>query len=256
MHYTEKDVELLLQEVEQNFSAYLAKAEESEKEEKEKEKKDEPKDEAPHKEEESKEAPKEEKPESKEMAEPEKEEAKPEHDDEACDYDDEDHAHMQKMYMSMKKGELKAHHDAVKMALDKCGMDKCGGMEMSEMKKTEVSFEIDTKKFTQEIALLKSEISQEKAKNEKLTQEMVQVEKFVEKLLEKKPAPAAKAFTSLDVIQKSEAIKEEKSLSKSEINQILAQKAQDPSLSKSDRELINQYCLSGGSTKIISHLLK
>lgn len=256
MHYTDKDVELLLQEVETNFAAFMAKSEETEKEEKKSKEKEEREEETPPKKEESSEVPKEEKQESKEEPKEEHKEAQPEHkDDDACDYDDEDHAHMQKMYMSMKKGELKAHHDAVKMALDKCGMDKCGEMDMSEMKKSE-SFQIDTSKFSQEIALLKSEISTEKAKNEKLTQEMNQVEKFVEKLLANKPAPAAKAFTSLDIIQKSEVSKEEKTLSKSEVTEILNRKAQDPSLSKSDRELINQYCLMGGSTQIISHLLK
>lgn len=36
----------------------------------------------------------------------------------ACDYDAEDLAHMDKMYASMSKGELLAHHDAVRKALD------------------------------------------------------------------------------------------------------------------------------------------
>ncbi|CAM6004813.1 unnamed protein product [Sphagnum balticum] len=41
----------------------------------------------------------------------------------AHDYDDEDLAHMEKMYMSMSPGELKAHHDCI------AKIAKCGGME-------------------------------------------------------------------------------------------------------------------------------
>jgi hypothetical protein len=45
---------------------------------------------------------------------------------EGHDYDAEDLAHMQKMYMSMSKAELMAHHDACRAALDAQGMGKCG----------------------------------------------------------------------------------------------------------------------------------
>lgn len=46
---------------------------------------------------------------------------------EGHDYDAEDLEHLQKMYMSMSRGELMAHHDACRAALDAQGMEKCGG---------------------------------------------------------------------------------------------------------------------------------
>lgn len=45
---------------------------------------------------------------------------------EGHDYDAEDLAHLQQMYMSMSKAELLAHHDACRAALDSKGMEQCG----------------------------------------------------------------------------------------------------------------------------------
>lgn len=295
MQFNDKELTKLIEDVEKEFNAHLAKAEENFKLAKSEEansaapKVDEPVTETKVEEqplvkaeEEKKEEKKEDKPEEKkeESAEKPAEEAaaKPAEDkqeapkedapkaeekpaeeakcgEDGCDYDEEDFEHMHKMYASMSKGELKAHHDAVRKALDSQGMAKCGEM---EMKKAEETVEVKAEAVqpeTKEVELLKSELETQKAKAEELKKNLDAVSEFLSKLV-KKTAPAGKAITSLDVITKSEDIKEEKELTKSEITSILAKKAADPSLSKSDREAINAYYLNGASINSISHLLK
>lgn len=206
-------------------------------------------------------------------------------------YDAEDMAHLEKMYASMSREELICHHDAIKMALDAsaaaaapapgaapdalaapapdAGVDKMGmAMAMSEkqaksgdtMSKTEtnasVEIKIEDQKPSKEVELLKSEVAAEKAKVDGLQKNLDAVTAFITKLVEKKAAPQGKAITSLESIAKSEGSNEEASLSKGEITAILAKKAADPSLKKSDRDAINAYYLNSGSINSISHLLK
>jgi hypothetical protein len=109
-----------------------------------------------------------------------------------------------------------------------------------------------------EIDLVKSELQTANAKYEDLKKNFDAVAAFLTKLVEKKAAPAAKAITHLDVIAKSEGAEgEEKTLTKSEIHDVLCKKSSEPSLKKSDREAINVYYAQGQiDTKGISHLLK
>jgi len=107
-----------------------------------------------------------------------------------------------------------------------------------------------------ELELLKSEVAAEKAKTETLQKNLDAVSSFLTKLVEKRVAPQGKAITSLDVIAKSESVKEEKILTKNEIDSALSRKAQDSKLEKSDRDAINAYYLNGASIKTINHLLK
>ena len=297
MQYTDQEFDKLISDVEKEFTAHLAKAEENcrlakaedsaapsveplakaEEEKKPEEKKEEKKPE--EKEPEAKEEPKEESKESKEPEQkeeekkpeeakeeekkPEGEAAAPAAEDKGHDYDEEDLAHMDKMYMSMGKGELKAHHDSVRKALD-AGMAKCGEMTMGKSEtepvavevKPEIVAEIVKEEPNKELELLKSEVETQKAKAEGLQKSLDAVSAFLTKLVEKKVAPQGKAITSLDVIAKSEGAQEEKTLSKSEIDSKLLTKAQDPKLEKSDRALINAFYLENGSINSISHLLK
>ena len=293
MQFTEQELNKLIENLEKTFGADLAKAEEAiavpatgvpaqtevlakAEEEKKEEKPAESKEEAKPENKEAKPEDKEEKPESKEEApaaeaKPEdKEAAAPEskedapaapaaEGDDACDYDDEDHAHMNSMYASMSKGELRAHHDAVKNALDSKGMAKCGEMAMTKSETTETVVEVKTETPVQqpsnEMELLKSEFEATKAKAEGLQKNLDAVTEFLTKLV-KKSAPQGKAITNMEVITKSEETVEEKPLTKSEIGAILTKKSADPSLSKNDRELINAYYLNGASINTISHLLK
>jgi hypothetical protein len=299
MQYTEKELQKLIENVEKEFTAHLAKAEEGFKatlaksesaesaapsvdgtEPLAKAEDDKPAKAEDEKKEDKEEAPKsDEKPaaEAKEGEKPAEAPAKEEGKEEApaapeakeapaanadgCDYDDEDMDHMHKMYASMSKGELKAHHDAIKKTLD--GM--CGGemapapaaaAPMAKSEETAVAVEVKPEVIqpAQDVELLKSEVEAKTAKIAELQKNLELVTEFVTKLA-KKSAPQGKAITHLETIAKTE-VKEEKELSKSEITTILAKKAADPSLSKSDRDAINAYYLTGASINKINHLLK
>ncbi len=112
------------------------------------------------------------------------------------------------------------------------------------------------KSENQELELVKAENEANKVKAETLQKTLDVATAFLTKLVEKKGAPAGKAITSLDVIAKSEGEKEEKTLSKVEIDSILNKKAADPKLEKSDRDAINAFYLSNAGINSISHLLK
>lgn len=267
MEFTETELSDLIKSVEKEFSAHLlAKSEEEAPEKKEEPSKEEPKEEKKeeHKEEPKEESHKEESKEEGEKHEGEKEEHKevpkeeaheeeaPEHDEDSHGYDDEDMEHMHKMYSSMSKGELKAHHDCIKKCLD-------GHKEGAPMAKSEVTEAIEIPSVNlEEVALLKSEFEAVKAEKEKLQKNLDVATEFLTKLV-KKTVPASKAITSLEVINKNEASNEDayKTLSKSEITAKLNKAASNPSLAKSDRDLINAfYCTSNPNIESISHLLK
>jgi len=280
MQYTQSELAKLIETVETEFSGFLAKsetaasavaplakAEDAKPEDKKDEKPSEKKDEKPkEKEDKAEEKRGEEKPdatpEHKEEDAP-KGEAEPkapaaaegqEAGQEHHGYDEEDMEHMHKMYASMSKAELKAHHDAIM----KCGAaaqpaaQPAGDMPMA---KSETVQPTEVKVETQpETALLKSELETTKAQNEELKKNLDGIKEFLTKLV--KTVPQGKAITSLDVVAKSETAQEPKELSKSEISQKLSQKAADPTLTKSDREAINNYYLNGANLNTISHLLK
>lgn len=288
MQYTEKELAKLIDDVEKEFTAHLAKAEEdfklaksdesaaapslakAEEEKKPEEKKEEPKAEekkeekpAEEKAPEAKEAPAaeaKEAPDAEEKKEaPAKEAKAPEAPAEGEDhgYDDEDMEHMHQMYSSMSHGELKAHHDAVRKALDAKGMEKGGETpaEAPAMAKTETETSVEVK--PEETQLLKSEIAAKDAKIDELKKTLDGVSEILTRLT-KRSAPAGKAITSLDVVAKSESAETEvKTFTKSEITSILSKKAADPTLTKSDRDAINAYYGSNQvSIEKISHLLK
>jgi hypothetical protein len=260
MQYTESQLTKLIEDVEKEFTAHLAKAEGG--------------DVAPlMKAEDGKKPPeKEKKPEeTKPEGEPKPEDKKPEDEptsnkpptEGGHDYDDEDMTHLKKMYMSMSKAELKVHHDAI------AEIAKCGDMSMAETQEPPMAKSEETKPVVEvkpetiqvdpEATMLKAELAVANDKLEKLQKNFDAVQAFLTKLVEKKAAPAAKAITNLDAVTKDGGSNtgEEKTLSKSEIDSILTKKSQDPTLKKSEREAINDYYLSGNyDVKGISHLLK
>ena len=71
-----------------------------------------------------------------------------------------------------------------------------------------------------------------------------------------KKAPARKAITEISVIEKSEKTVEPVKLSKPEIIKVLSEKTQEPTLSKSDRDLIDSFCYGKVGVEKIQHLLK
>jgi hypothetical protein len=264
MQYTETELSDLIKSVEAEFSAHLSlkksedfppKKEKPEDEEGEKEKShEEPKEEAaPEKEEgEKSEGEGEKHAEHEEGEKPEGEKHEEGHDEDAHDYDDEDMAQMHEMYSSMKKGELKAHHDCIKKCLD-------AHKEGPAMEKSEKAAAIEIPAVNnEEIALLKSEVKAEKAKADELKKSLDMVTELLTKMVGK-TAPKAKAVTELQVINKSEEVKanDVKSLSKKEVTEKLNKAASRPDLAKSDRDAINAFYLSSNpNIESISHLLK
>lgn len=198
-------------------------------------------------------------------------------------YDDEDMSHMHSMYSSMSKGELKAHHDCIRKCMDGMGLAKCedgmakaetsdaakdaegyrpnGGPKDGEAAKAKTPASSDAQALNKsekdvavdEISLLKSELEAVKAKSaeEKKTLNE-QVEKFLTAFVAK-TAPAGKAITSLDIIAKTENGKEEKTLTKSEIDAKLLAKSRS-NISKADRDAINGYYFSKNIEQV-RHLL-
>lgn len=305
--YTEAQLNALLAQVEAEFAPFLNKTEADvllAKAEDDGDKKPEPKDDKPKDEGEAPEAPKEGEgkedgegpPAAKEDAPPAEGAPAPAEgeappaaaaDDAACppgdpgcDYDDEDHAHMAEMYGSMSPAELKAHHDAVRKALDAQGgmaaaaapapeappadagavpppaapMDKCG-----EMMKSEGSIEVPAEAMVpaKDAEMLKSELAARTNELEELKKSADVMKAFITKLFDKKKAPAGKAITDLGVLEKSEGTNVEKNFSKGEITKILTAKTNNPTLAKSDRDAITAY-YTGGQVNLdsIRHLLK
>ncbi len=260
MKMTQADFEKLITDVEKEFDLFLAKAEsEAKPEESMAKSEDKAEDKPEEKKEESKEEAKEEAKEDSAKADDKEEEKKD--DEDKHDYDEEDMEEMHKMYSSMSKGELKAHREAV----EKSWMHKCGDMQVAkseqheeeQLKKSE-----EVQKVEQEIALTKSELEAKTKELEGAKKENEDLKKSVEELVGAlngfvtKKGPTRKAVTSVEYIKKSETEEApKKELNKSEITAILKKKAADPSLSKSDREAINQYYLKGASLDTVKHLL-
>lgn len=105
--------------------------------------------------------------------------------------------------------------------------------------------------------LLKSEIDKVKAENSDLKKNLENVASLWKQFVDKNmPAPTQKAITSVDVIAKSEGSGEVTPMTKAEVTAVLLRKSQDPTLAKSDRELINAFYLNSAGIETISHLLK
>jgi len=266
--YNENDLNKLIADVTSEFTAHLAKAEESfnakPKEEPEKDESKEPKKEEASEDKgekpESKEEPKAEgeQPEAKEAA-PKEGEKKPaeerkEGESEEHGYDNEDLEHLGKMYGSMSKAELRVHHDEIRKCMDAHGAAQAAPAAQPQpeaMAKSEKDVAIAP---TEEVSLLKSELEAAKAEKEDLKKNLDAVSAFLTKFVEK-TVPAGKAITSLDIIAKSSEV-QEKTLSKSEIDAKLMAKAKESSLSKSDRDAINSYYCGSKNVELVKHLLK
>jgi len=279
MKYTPEAVAKLVADVELAFTAELAnkKSTLAKSEDGEKPAEDKHEEKPEHKEA----APAEgEKPEAKEEGKEEHHEEKPEHEakeghEQGHDYDEEDMAHMDKMYRSMSPAEQSAHHSCLQKCMGKTeakpaemekhekakdlgteGHKSGGEMSADAPSKTpgakspasKADGEQMEKSENTEVELLKNELAAEKA-------EKAAIKEFLTALA-KKTVPQGKAITSLDVIAKSETPVEVKTPTKSEIHKILM--AKDPSkLEKSDRDAINSFYLNGQvNINSISHLLK
>lgn len=260
--WTEKDALELIAKVESEFMAHLttleqpmAKSEDESKEDESKEETAEQKEAAAKKKKED-ESKKEEASEEKsgEMAAMDKAESSVVEPSEEKEIED--------LYASMTKAEKDAHYGALKKV-----------MATEEMKKSEqapASTEVKTED-NKEVALIKAEFDAVKASNEELKKANEELKKAAEetqknlnaviealksRFVKKPAAPKQKAITELSALSKSEKTGSETSeLSRNEVKKILTEKAKEPTLKKSDRDLINAYCYEKVGVDKIKHLL-
>lgn len=123
-------------------------------------------------------------------------------------------------------------------------VDGANGGEKLAVKKSENS----------EVAALKAELELQKAQAEKTDAALGSLVKAFTNVLGQ---PVRKAVTDLTFVPKTDgpAI-DVKNMSRSQVTEKLAQVTKDPSLKKSDRELIDSYYVNGVSLDKIAHLLK
>jgi hypothetical protein len=152
---------------------------------------------------------------------------------------------VEELYKSMSEEDKRAHYDALKKV-----------MAVEEMKKSEVAAAPKEETKNDETSLLKSELEAVKAANAELkkSQEEI-VAALAKRFAPKATAPKQKAITELGALNKSEQKDTETAMSDAQIRKILGQKAMDPSLKKSDRDLINAYCYNKVDVSAVKHLI-
>jgi hypothetical protein len=218
MKYSEQEMASLINEVETQFADYLAKAEVQPEQSLQK----------------------------TEIEEVNEELAKTENNVE-LDYDADDYVEMDKLYQSMSKAEQEAHYKSLKKSLfvEEVKIEKKEKVVVKEEKLEKAEFDI-----------VKEENAELKKNLEKLTAAFT---KFIQK-----PAPKRKAITKIEYIKKNEVevstdgkpVIDVSKLSKNEISNKLTEKIRSGNLQKSDREAIDNYCLSDKpSIDSIKHLL-
>ena len=169
---------------------------------------------------------------------------------EDLDYTNEDYDTIDEIYSSMNKSEKEAHYNSIKKSL-------------SENSEQEFEGEIEDKsEVVVEDSMIKSENEELKTQNEELKKSIGTMNELLDKMFNKtKKAPAQKAMTGYTVVEKSEGFAEEKdevdfsTMTKGEITSKIKTVDQN-TLTKSDRNAINDYYLNNGSVESIKHLIK
>lgn len=233
-----QDLQKMIEQLEKEFSMLLAKSEHEEEKKEEKEKVEEERVEKEEKVEHEEE--KEELKEKVEKEEEEKKEEKEEGEDEP--YTKEEIEELYRLYSALSDRERQIH----KEILEKCG-------EIKVAKSEQLQYEQILK------SELKQEIEQLKKENAELKKSLNELVGRLLNAIQKNP-PVRKTFNVLtkneDSIGGQDKTDIEK-LSKSEIAEILKNKAASFTLSKSDREAINKYFITGQKDiSLIKHLLK
>lgn len=208
---------------------------------------------------------------------------------------DEDYQSIDELYGSMNKSEIEAHYQAAKKAYSeeinksddddlsehaksqrskeaqKAAVQANSAKDKSGKSKIDAGYDKVTNHKEKKIAdeefsagsAFKSEGDEDLFKeNEELKKNLQTTNELLEKLFKTKKAPEGKALTGLNVIKKSEGgefeeeTKETKiaSMSKSEITSKL-NSIDYGSITKSDRNAINDYCLNNTSVDSIKHLI-
>jgi len=252
MKYSEKEMASLISEVERQFADYLAKAEEKQGEKLEKsETIQDTQEEIVNETEETVEEQADESQELEKTEEPQE-----------FDYNEEDFIMMDNTYRSMSKAEQEVHFQSLKKVIFGEEVEKTEEVVEKTEEITEKVEEVVEK--TEEIKkeediLEKKEFDMLKQENLELKKNLEQITLAFTKYIEKTP-PKRKAITKLEYIKKSEDLSEDQidvaNLSQVEISKKLSEKIKTGSLTKSDRDAINNYYLSETkSIDSIKHLL-
>jgi len=154
---------------------------------------------------------------------------------------------VEELYKSMPEAEQKAHYEALKKVL--------GTTEMKKSEEAPASKEEPKK--DDENTLLKSEIEALKAANEELKKNQDSIVAALSKKFAPKQTtvPKQKAITELGALNKSETKDSTSGMSDAQVRKALGEKAKDPSLKKSDRDLINAYCYNKVDVSAVKHLI-
>ena len=204
--------------------------------------------------------------------------------EESVEADSEEFETIEDLYASMTKNEIEAHYSSIKKVMmtksedeeeeeskeheekekkedkrheEKEEMEKCGEMSAKKSEDEDEEEEEEEKKKSDAPKMDKSEKSLV-AENEALKKNLESLNDLVNKLFASKKAPAQKAITATSFIAKSEELETEgvnvAEMSKGEVTAKL--KALDfQSLSKSDRDAINNFYLKNESVEKIKHLI-
>jgi hypothetical protein len=202
--------------------------------------------------------------------------------EESAEADSEEFETIDDLYSSMTKGEIEAHYSSIKKVMmaksedkeeseeheekekkedkkheEKEEMEKCGEMSAKKSEDEDEEEEEEEKKKSDAPKMDKSEKSLAE-ENEVLKKNLESLNDLVNKLFASKKAPSQKAITATSFIAKSEELETEgvnvAEMSKGEVTAKL--KALDfQSLSKSDRDAINNFYLKNESVEKIKHLI-
>ena len=155
-----------------------------------------------------------------------------------------DYKTVDELYASMDKSEKEAHYNSIKKSL------------ASEYEKEEVKEEVVEIKSEEPMAKSENEVKLE-TENEELKKNLDTMNGLLDTIFNKK-APQGKAITATSYIAKSEGSENEEdsieSMTKSEITSKLKD-INYTDLSKSDRNAINDFCLKNGTKESIKHLI-
>jgi chromosome segregation ATPase len=155
-------------------------------------------------------------------------------------YSDEELEELNKIYASMKKSEAEIHYLSLKKAL--FGSEE--EMTKSEMTKSEDMYKAEISTLNEE----KENLSKE---NSELKKNLEEIKSSLNSFIASR-APQRKAITDVEILRKNDV--QPKELTKAEVDSKIKSIVRNPSLTKSDREAINDYYFNGSVEKI-KHLL-
>jgi len=183
----------------------------------------------------------------------------------SLDYSNEDVTEMNEMYASMNKSEKEAHYKSIKSAIFGNEEEVVVKDEMNKSEEVSKDEEVIAKsEDVSKISNLEEKLQKSEEDYEGLKKSFSELISKLTKNVKDNSAPKQKAVTKIEYIAKSEdseIVKDEKkedvdSLNKSEIMKRLTKKTRSNEITKSDRNAINEYCLTETKDiESIRHLL-